>query len=227
MPIYRLGPMAVFPDPAEAEDGLLAVGGDLRPERLLVAYASGIFPWYSEGQEILWHAPDPRAVLCPGALAVSRSLAKVIRKDRFDVRLDTAFEAVIHACAEVPRPEQEGTWITNDMREAYTELYRLGFAHSVEAWQDGALVGGLYGVSLGSAFFGESMFALRPDASKVAFVQLVRQLAVWGFELIDCQMETDHLRRFGAEVWPRERFQEVLARCLRAPTRRGRWRFDA
>jgi leucyl/phenylalanyl-tRNA--protein transferase len=227
LPIYRLGPEPIFPDPNEAEDGLLAVGGDLGTQRLLVAYASGIFPWYSEGQEILWHSPDPRVVLVPADLHVPRSLAKVMRRGRYEVRLDTAFPEVVRACAQIERPEETGTWITREMQEAYIALHQLGFAHSAEAWDAGQLVGGLYGVSLGGAFFGESMFAARPDASKVAFVTLVRQLVQWGFDLVDCQMETPHLARFGAEGWPRPRFLEALEAALAKPTRRGAWTLSA
>lgn len=227
MPVYRLGAELAFP-PVEASDpsGLLALGGDLSPERLLLAYSEGIFPWYSEGQPILWHSPDPRCVLVPAELRVSRSLAKTLRRGRFEVRLDTAFADVIRACAEIPRPEQDGTWITPEMQQAYCTLHRLGFAHSAEAWEEGRLVGGLYGVSLGSAFFGESMFALTSDASKVAFAVLVRQLERWGFALIDCQLHTDHLARFGARPWPRARFLQALERCLASETRRGAWSFD-
>jgi leucyl/phenylalanyl-tRNA--protein transferase len=228
MPVFRLGPELAFPDPALAEpDGLLAVGGDLSCERLLLAYAHGIFPWYSEGLPILWHSPDPRTVLRPASLRVSRSLGKTLRQERFEVRLDTAFAEVISRCAETRRPEGDGTWITDDMRAAYVELHELGYAHSVESYLDGALVGGLYGVSLGHAFFGESMFADASDASKVAFVRFVEQLVRWDFDLIDCQVHTEHLERFGAEDWPRERFLEALAHSLDAPTRRGPWHFEA
>lgn len=227
MPVYRLGAELVFP-PAEASDpsGLLALGGDLSPERLLLAYSEGIFPWYSAGQPILWHSPDPRCVLAPSELRVSRSLDKTLRRGRFEVRLDTAFAEVIRACAEIPRPDQDGTWITPEMQRAYCALHRLGFAHSAEAWEAGRLVGGLYGVSLGRAFFGESMFTLTRDASKVVFVTLVRQLERWSFELIDCQLHTDHLARFGARLWPRARFLEALGRCLEGETRRGAWNLD-
>lgn len=228
MAVVRLGPDLVFPHPDEAEpDGLLAVGGDLSPERLLLAYAAGIFPWYAEGLPILWHSPDPRTVLRPQALHIPRSLRKTLRRGGYEVRLDTAFARVVERCANVPRPEGAGTWITEDMRGAYERLHELGLAHSAEAWHGRELAGGLYGVSLGSAFFGESMFAERADASKVAFVRLVEQLAGWGFDLVDCQVHTEHLARFGAEPWPRRRFLAALARALRSPTRRGRWRFDA
>jgi leucyl/phenylalanyl-tRNA--protein transferase len=225
LPIYLLGEDPEdFPPPEKADrSGLLAVGGDLRPERLLAAYARGIFPWYSEGQPLLWHSPNPRFVLLPERLHVGRSLRKVLKAGHYTVRWDTAFEDVIDACAQVPRPGQIGTWITPEMREAYVTLHRLGFAHSVEAWAEGELKGGLYGVSLGAAFFGESMFALTPDASKVAFVTSVERMRAWGFHFIDCQVETEHLARFGAEPWPRRRFLQALARALREPTRRGRW----
>jgi leucyl/phenylalanyl-tRNA--protein transferase len=228
MPVFRLGSDVAFPHPDESEpSGLLAVGGDLAPERLLLAYALGIFPWYSDDQPILWHSPDPRAVLLPEALRIPRSLAKTLRRGRFEVRLDTAFERVIRSCAEAERPGGGGTWITPDMLRAYCELHRLGFAHSAEAYQDGRLVGGLYGVSLGSVFFGESMFARAPDASKAAFATLVRQLERWGFDLIDCQQHTHHLARFGSVLWPRRRYLAALARGIARETRRGVWRFDA
>jgi leucyl/phenylalanyl-tRNA--protein transferase len=227
MPVYRLGPELAFPDPEESEPGgLLAIGGDLAPQRLLLAYAMGIFPWYSEGQPILWHSPDPRAVLVPSALRVSKSLGKNLRRGRFEVRLDTAFADVIRACAEVPRPGAEGTWITQDMMRAYVRLHELGYAHSAEAWENGRLVGGLYGVSLGGAFFGESMFTCRSDASKVAFAVLLRQLERWGFDFLDCQMRTAHLERMGAVLWPRKTFLEALARSLGRKARRGSWRLD-
>ncbi len=225
MPIFRLDPDSEgFPDPRLADaSGLLAVGGDLRPMRLLNAYALGIFPWYSEGQPILWHSPDPRFVLEPSRFHLPRSLAKTMRRGVYEVRFDTDFASVIRACARTARPGQQGTWITFAMQRAYIELHRLGFAHSVEAWREGELVGGLYGVSLGSAFFGESMFALAPDASKVAFAALVERVTGWGFTLIDCQQETEHLARFGAEPWPRERFLDALDAALEGETRVGPW----
>jgi len=204
----------------------LAVGGDLRPERLLLAYSRGIFPWYSKGQPILWHSPDPRMVLLIEDLTVPRSLRKTLKKSPFDITLDTAFPEVVEACASVPRPDQRGTWITPAMRKAYSELYRLGLAHSAEAWHEKRLVGGLYGVSLGGAFFGESMFTKVADASKLAFVTLVRQLQHWGINLVDCQVYTEHLARFGATEWPRSRYLAALAKALRQSTRQGRWAFD-
>lgn len=209
-------------------EGLLAVGGDLRPERLLAAYRHGIFPWYSEGQPILWWSPDPRAVLLPEHLKISRSLRKTLRAGKFRVTLDTRFRDVMHACA-APRPQHPygGTWITPDMIDAYTRLHVLGWARSIEAWQENELVGGLYGVALGGAFFGESMFARATDASKVAFVHLAHQLVRWGFTLIDCQQYTEHLARFGAQEIPRSEFLRRLSEALVLPDRQGRWAFDA
>lgn len=228
MPVYRLGPELTFPPPQEAEPGgLLAVGGDLEPRRLLLAYRLGIFPWYEDSLPILWHSPDPRMVLVPSELQVSRSLRRLLARQAYEVRLDTAFESVVRGCADTPRRGELGTWITADMIEAYVRLFELGFAHCAEAWDGDELVGGLYGVSLGGCFFGESMFARRNDASKVAFATLVHQLCAWGFDLIDCQVHTAHLARFGAVEWSRERFLAALALALRAPTRRGRWRLDA
>lgn len=227
MPVYRLGPELAFPPPEEADpSGLLAVGGDLAPERLLLAYSLGIFPWYEEGLPILWHSPDPRMVLLPAELRVARSLRRLLRDPPFVVRLDTAFERVVRCCASTERPGQRGTWITEEMIDAYVHLHELGFAHSAEAWRGEELVGGLYGVSLGAGFFGESMFAHEPDASKAAFVNLVRQLERWSFELVDCQVYTEHLARFGASEWSRDRFLAALHGSLEKETRRGAWRLD-
>lgn len=223
--IFRLDHRLLFPPPKLAEpSGLLAVGGDLRPERLILAYSMGIFPWYSEGTPILWHSPDPRMVLTASELHMGRSLGKVIRRGTYDVRLDTAFRTVIERCATAARPGQDGTWITREMIDAYVALHERGLAHSAEAFLDGELVGGLYGVSLGSAFFGESMFAEAPDASKVAFATLVQHLSTWGIDLIDCQVHTEHLERFGATAWPREQFLRALAKALENPTLKGSWR---
>jgi len=228
VPVYRLPREPVFPDPSRAEpDGLLAVGGDLSPERLLAAYAEGIFPWYSEDSPILWWSPDPRLVLEPDRLHVPRSLRKTIRQGRYRVTADSAFGAVIERCATRERPGQDGTWITDDMRQAYVRLYRLGFAHSFEAWEGRTLAGGLYGVSLGAAFFGESMFADRPDASKVAFVRAVGWLAERKVNLWDCQVRTEHLVRFGAQEVARGVYLRRLAAALRQPTQRGRWSLEA
>ncbi|HSP20623.1 MAG TPA: leucyl/phenylalanyl-tRNA--protein transferase [Myxococcaceae bacterium] len=212
MTVFLLGqdPEA-FPPPERADrSGLLAVGGDLAPARLLAGYRRGIFPWYSEGQPILWHSPDPRFALLPGQLHVPRSLEKVLRRGTYEIRADTAFAQVLSACAGAPRPGQDGTWITAEMHAAYVALHRLAHAHSVEAWRDGVLVGGLYGVALGRVFFGESMFATAPDASKAAFVTLARALFDAGCLLIDCQVETDHLARFGAANVTRRRFLQLL-----------------
>lgn len=204
-------------------NGLLAIGGSLEPERLLNAYRAGIFPWYSDGQPILWWSPDPRSVLFPEHLQVSRSLRKTVRQARFRITLDCAFDQVIDQCARTPRPGQDGTWIVDEMLQAYRRLHRLGHAHSVEAWQDGRLVGGLYGVAVGRVFFGESMFSRVSEASKVAFVHFVGTLATWGYRLIDCQMETAHLNRFGARNLPRGQFVELLQRwCPLAPAP-GSW----
>jgi leucyl/phenylalanyl-tRNA---protein transferase len=225
--VYRLDERLAFPPPERApRAGALAVGGDLRPERLLLAYSLGIFPWYSEGEPIFWHSPDPRMVLLADEIRVPRSLRRTVRQGRFRLSLDTAFGRVVEGCAGVPRPGQAGTWITKAMRDAYVELHRRGFAHSAEAWLGDELVGGLYGVSLGAAFSGESMFARVADASKVAFVTLVEQLRRWGISLVDCQVYTEHLARFGAAEWPRLEFLDALKDAVRQPTRLGPWRFD-
>jgi len=227
MPVFLLNDQLVFPPPELAtEDGLIAVGGDASPERLVLAYSQGIFPWPARGMPLLWFSPDPRFVLDPADLHVSRSLRKTLRRATYEVRVDTVFDAVIEACARVPRPSQDGTWITDQLLEGYRNLHALGYAHSVEAWRDGELVGGLYGVSLGAAFFGESMFADARDASKVAFVALFGQLVDWGFSLMDCQVHTDHLASLGAHEIPRERFLSRLRQALQAETRRGTWTFD-
>lgn len=227
MTVYRLDARIVFPPASEAEpSGLLAVGGDLSSQRLLAGYAAGIFPWYEDPQPILWFSPDPRWLLLPSELHVPRRLARRLRQNKLEVTFDQAFDRVIRGCASVPRAAGQGTWITPDMLDAYQQLFALGFAHSAEAWQAGELVGGVYGVSLGGAFFGESMFTLRPDASKVALVTLVRQLAEWGFDFLDCQVHTPHLEKLGARAWPREAFLRALDRALRRETRRGPWPSD-
>ena len=217
----------IFPDPTEAEDGgLLGVGGDLRPERLLLAYASGIFPWYNEGQPILWFSPDPRCVLDPAALHVGRSLRKTLRKAAYRVSLDTAFDEVIRACKDTPRPGQEGTWITPDMEEAYCHLHRLGHAHSVEVWSGDDLVGGLYGVALGGLFAGESMFSRASDASKTGLVWLVKQLERWGFGLVDAQIRTETLAKMGAVEIDRVAYLAQIATLVGRPGHVGPWSFD-
>jgi leucyl/phenylalanyl-tRNA--protein transferase len=208
-------------------EGLLAVGGDLRPERLLEAYRHGIFPWYSDDQPILWWSPDPRTVLFPEKLHVSRSMKRSLRPGLFSVTLDRRFRDVMQQCAG-PRSQYPdgGTWITAEMLEAYTRLHELGYAHSVETWQEEQLVGGLYGVALGGAFFAESMFTRTSDASKVALVSLVRQLQAWGFRMMDCQQSSPHITALGAEVIPRRDFLNHLTEALILPERHGRWQFD-
>jgi len=203
-------------------NGLLAVGGDLRPERLLKAYANGIFPWYEEGQPILWWSPDPRMCLRPEQVVISRSLRKLIRKQQFQITMDRAFSDVIRLCAQT-RAIDPGTWISPEMQVAYCELHRLGFAHSVEVWHEHKLVGGLYGVALGQLFFGESMFSLQSNTSKIAFVFLCLQLQKWNFQLIDCQMPTEHLSSLGAAEMPRAQFQTLLRSYHDKEPRLGQW----
>jgi leucyl/phenylalanyl-tRNA---protein transferase len=217
-----------FPPVSQASpEGLLAVGGDLRPERLLEGYRHGIFPWYSGDQPILWWSPNPRTVLFPDKLHISRSLKRSLRPGLFNVTLDRCFRDVMQHCAG-PRPQYPdgGTWITAEMLEAYTRLHELGYAHSVETWQEGRLVGGLYGVALGGVFFAESMFTRVSDASKVALVSLVRQLQAWGFSLMDCQQSSPHVLALGAEAIPRLEFLDHLAAALALPERRGPWQLD-
>jgi leucyl/phenylalanyl-tRNA--protein transferase len=206
-------------------NGLLAAGADLSVGRLLQAYERGIFPWSSEGQPLLWWSPDPRMVLVPSELRLSRSLRKRLARRDYEVRADTAFEEVMRACA-APRAGQDGTWITGEMIEAYLRLHRAGHAHSIETWIGGQLAGGLYGVALGRAFFGESMFTRAPDASKIALAHLVRQLGRWDCGLIDCQMATAHLARFGAREIPRPEFMRRLAKLVNYPAKAGKWRCD-
>ena len=227
MPIFRLVDDVVFPPPDYADpSGLIAVGGDLSSDRLLEAYRVGIFPWYSEDQPILWWSPDPRFVLDLERFKISHSLRKTMRRNVFHVTFDRVFDEVIAACAEAPREGQSGTWITPEMQEAYIRLHGLGYAHSVESWFNGTLVGGLYGVSLGKAFFGESMFHRKTDASKVALAVLVEKLQDWGFHFIDSQMTTDHMHRLGAEEIPRRIFLKKLHSALRHAPRRGKWRIE-
>ncbi len=206
-------------------DGLLALGGSLRPKRLLAAYRRGIFPWYNAGQPILWWSPNPRAVLFPDRMHISRSLRKTVRNGEYHITLDSAFPAVIQHCAE-PRPGTPGTWLTAEMIDAYTLLHQLGYAHSAEAWWDGQLVGGLYGIALGNVFFGESMFSRRSDASKAAFVHLVRQLQTWGYALIDCQVASPHLRTLGAEEILRTQFVTELNRHCASEGQPVPWRME-
>ena len=222
---YLLGEGLDFPPVHLADEhGLLAIGGDLSVERLLAAYRKGIFPWpWYEGMPMFWWAPDPRFVLYPDELHVSRSLRTRARTAGYEIRYDTAFEPVIRSCSSAPRPDQDGTWITEEMVEGFVALHRAGHAHSIEAWQDGELVGGLYGVAVGGLFCGESMFTTRSDASKIAFVHLVEKLRTRGFRLIDCQLETEHLARFGARDIPRDDYMEELARCLEMDEAVGNW----
>jgi len=225
MPIFRLTDEFVFPLPRLAsEGGLLAVGGDLAPERLILAYQNGIFPWYGEGDPILWWSPDPRFVLFPDKLKVSRSMRGLLKKNLFTVTFDACFREVVAACRERRNRREEGTWITAAMMSAYIRLHELGLAHSVEAWREGTMVGGLYGVSLGKCFFGESMFTKVPNASKAAFIGLVKALMRCDFQLIDCQVYTDHLSSLGAEMMDREDFLRLLRKALDYETLRGNWR---
>jgi len=222
-----LGPADPFPPVEEAldePDGLLAAGADLTPERLVDAYRHGIFPWFNEGDPILWWSPDPRIVLAPAEFHVSHSLKKRLKQRRFTVTIDAAFAAVLDDCA-APRPDDGGTWLTSPMKAAYLALHHQGLAHSIEVWMDGALAGGIYGVGLGRMFFGESMFSRRTDASKIAMAHLAGQLARWGFPWIDCQLETDHLLTLGATAVPRRVFVAEVARLVRQPA--PTWVLDA
>lgn len=224
MAVFLLNNSLVFPDPRCAEsDGLVAVGGDLRIERLILAYQNGIFPWYSEGNPIMWFSPDPRLILFPRELRVSRSLRKVINSKDFEVTFDTSFEEVIMKCASMRRKNQYATWITSDMIDAYVKLHDEGFAHSVETFHDGELVGGLYGISLGGAFFGESMFHSMSNASKVSLYHLVEKLKFWGFDFIDSQVSTSHMKTLGAQEVDRDSFLAMLKLTLKRKTRRGKW----
>jgi leucyl/phenylalanyl-tRNA--protein transferase len=227
MPVFQLDKSISFPPPQMArEDGLLAVGGDLSAPRLLLAYHLGIFPWYSPGEPLLWWAPDPRVVLFPDKFHLSRSLARTIRRQTFTVTFDRAFAEVIGNCAALRRNQGQGTWLSEEMIAAYRGLHELGYAHSVECWRGDELQGGLYGVALGSVFFGESMFSLAPNSSKVALATLVRQLRFWDFALIDCQVASKHLRSLGAEEITGEDFRARLALAVNQPNRVGRWRKD-
>jgi len=224
MPVYQLTENLLFPDPEGANpDGLLAVGGDLRVERLILAYRLGIFPWYGPGYPILWWSPPQRCVIEPTRFHVSRSLRRWLRQARFSVTFDQAFPQVIQACAQTRLERHEETWITPEMIDAYSLLHHLGLAHSAEAWQEGELVGGIYGVSLGRAFFGESMFMRVANASKVALATLTQKLAEWQFVMLDCQITNPHLQRLGAQEIPRADFLRRLAEALTFPTRQGKW----
>lgn len=232
LPWLDADPAAAFPPPSSAlrePDGLLAAGGDLSPARLLNAYRSGIFPWYSKGQPILWWSPDPRAVFRTDAIHLSTRFRRSLRACGWTVRADTAFEQVIDACARVPRAGQHGTWITADMRRAYVALHRLGHAHSVEVFDGGRLAGGIYGVAIGRMFFGESMFSARSGGSKVALAALALRVQEWGWPLIDAQVANPHLATLGAEAWPRDEFLETIHTLCTQPGFAGSWtgRFGA
>lgn len=221
-----LGPADPFPPVEQAldhPDGLLAAGGTLTMKRLVDAYQQGIFPWFNEGDPVLWWSPDPRTILVPSRMHISHSLKKRLKKNNFHVTIDAAFARVLDGCA-APRAEDSGTWLTEQMKRAYTSLHVAGLAHSVEVWRDGELAGGIYGVAMGRMFFGESMFSRRPDGSKIAMARLAAQLDRWAFPMIDCQLETDHLMSLGAEHMPRRQFVREVQRLVREPE--PSWRFD-
>lgn len=227
MPVFLLSDKISFPPPYLAsKEGLLAVGGDLSQERLLLAYRTGIFPWFSDDEPILWWSPDPRLVLYPEEIRVSKTLKKIIKKKMFHVTMDSAFVQVINQCAKIRLQNNQGTWVVKEMIDAYCKLHESGFAHSVEAWYQGELAGGLYGVSLGKCFFGESMFTRVSNASNVALVKLVEHLNALSFDMIDCQLTTEHLLRFGAKEIPRISFLNQLEESLKAPTKKGKWCFE-
>lgn len=224
MPVYLLTEESAFPPASDAEeDGLIAIGGDFSADRLLHAYASGIFPWFIHEGEPYWFSPDPRLVLFPDWLKIPRSLDRVIRSGRFDLKMDANFEDVIRHCAGTVRSHESDTWISDEFILAYTDLHKKGFAHSVECYLQGVLVGGLYGISLGKAFFGESMFFSEPNCSKVALHFLVKQLSAWDFHFIDCQVKTDHFLRMGAILISRTEYLERLNQAIKFPTRKGSW----
>jgi leucyl/phenylalanyl-tRNA--protein transferase len=225
--VATLGDEVAFPPPEAAlPSGVVAVGGDASPARLLAAYSRGIFPWPHDRLPLLWYSPDPRFVLPLDSVHVGRTLRRAVRSGTYRITTDTAFAEVVEGCAQSPRPEQDGTWITDELRAGFTALHEAGHAHSAEAWHDGELVGGLYGISLGGVFCGESMFARRPDASKVALVTLLANLRSWGSTLVDCQVHTEHLERFGAIEWPRADFLEALRDATREPGEPGAWHLD-
>lgn len=224
MPIYQLSDELVFPNPTEASDeGLLAIGGDLSPQRLVAAYAHGIFPWFNEFDPIMWWSPNPRMVLFPEKFKLSKSLKQTLNKNKFELRIDTAFEHVIENCKSINRKGEDGTWITDEMKVAYIKLHEYGLAHSFESWQNGELVGGLYGISLGHAFFGESMFQKSSDASKVAFYHLNQFCLKHNFPFIDCQVPNPHLASLGAEEISRILFLEMLGKSLKEKTMQRMW----
>ncbi|MFO7988582.1 MAG: leucyl/phenylalanyl-tRNA--protein transferase [Desulfotignum sp.] len=224
MPLFRLSSRLEFPPAWLARsDGLLCIGGDLSCERILLAYQNGIFPWFSDNEPILWWSPDPRLVLYPSEIRISKSLRKTLKKNRFRITINQAFEQTISACSQPRKDPNEGTWLVEEMKDAYIELHCQGHAHSVEAWHQDRLVGGLYGVAMGCVFFGESMFSLESDASKAALVALARHLNTHGFDFIDCQVTTDHLCRMGAVELPRNRFLDLLGRSIIRQPVSGVW----
>jgi leucyl/phenylalanyl-tRNA---protein transferase len=224
MPVFRIPDDLIFPDPDLAEeDGLLGVGGDLKPERLLLAYRNGIFPWFSKGEPIMWWSPEPRCVLYPENLKVSTSFRRALGKGDYEVRFDTCFADVIRNCSATKRKGQRGTWITKEMVEAYIRLHELGYAHSTEVFIEGELAGGLYGVAVGMTYSGESMFHLRPEASKIALYHLVERLKDWKFPLIDCQVMNPHLLSLGAEEMPRKEFLKQVKKNREKKGHLGKW----
>ena len=223
MPVFRLSTDLVFPPVHLAEDGLLAFGGDLSPERLLLAYKSGIFPWYEEDSPILWWSPDPRLVLYPHEFHLSKRSLRHIRRSAYEITFDQSFYEVIRSCARTCRKEEHGTWITSEMEQAYINLHEMGYAHSIECWQDNLLAGGLYGISLGACFFGESMFSIKPNASKAALATLVDYALQHQFLFIDCQVTTEHLASMGAVEIPRNVFMKQLKLAIEHETRMGSW----
>ncbi len=227
MPIFQLTQENVFPNPELAEeDGLLAIGGDLSPERLLLSYSLGIFPWFNEGDPILWWSLNPRLILYPDQFKCSVSLNRVIKSNKFEVKMDCCFGAVIKNCSQTDRNDQAGTWITNGMIDAYTRLHEMGFAHSVETYFHGKLVGGLYGISIGKVFIGESMFHTMNNASKVAFYHLVNVLKKWNFHFIDAQQPTSHLISLGAQEIERKKYLTLLEEASKFPTYKGKWNIE-
>lgn len=227
MPFYELDPyyMAFPPADHANPDGLLAIGGKLTEDWLLMAYQNGIFPWFSEGDPIMWWSPNPRFILRPEKIKVSKSMRPFLNSEQYSFKLDSDFEQVIEECSSIPRQGQNGTWITTHMKNAYIALHRIGMAHSAEIWKDDQLIGGLYGVSIGRMFFGESMFSKKPNASKLALIKLCKWLSKHGFKIIDCQVYSEHLERMGAEYISREFFVELLREGVDQPSLRGNWKF--
>jgi leucyl/phenylalanyl-tRNA--protein transferase len=224
VPVYQLNKEIVFPHPSLADDnGLLAVGGDLSPERIISAYADGIFPWYNKGEPILWWSPNPRCIMFPANFKVPKSLKLLIKKNIFEVRFDTAFNSVISKCAKVHQSIDSGTWITSEMKKAYILLHHLGYAHSVETYFNNELVGGLYGIAIGKVFYGESMFHIVSNASKVAFYFLIEKLRQWQFDIIDNQTTTEHLLKLGAEEIERDKFLAIIEKSIKKENHKGKW----